>query len=995
MQDSAVQETAVQETAVQEGAVQDSAVQEGAVQESAGQDEPEDLQVQAAAGVDEVDKTAVPGEAVWIEDEAPAPVSEEVVERAWAGLLSSLLGAEDEDGALGLGRGARDGRPMPEAAETVEPAGATPPVEATEDSGQGQRVDLEDLALSSATGPQASLEAAVAPRGADDRRRELQTLLESAPSAQSAAEAASAISDPDLDVRHLAVQILERAPGLAPIDALYRAALDPNTPLRARALNLLGAAGGIEHVSFLASRACQEQDQVVCGAALSALADVLGRHGADAVAEDEISSVVGAFGALTEDCAGRYAREIRLVASVFGSASLIARVTHPDPKVSAGASVLFAAMPAQSEVVSSFAPVVERPDAPTPAGGPAPAEAVPSPSWPSPLSAASGSAAPGGYAGHPALGGYAAPVASGGGGSPAAEPVDAPAAPGINELALAGLAEALADPDSAIRQGASQALQAQPPRQVAAWLAGRLASGEPGAVDTAARVAACVNLDAAAFELGDFLLGATDATARGALASLMAPLPSTETVVAEWLDRPDTASRRAAIELASVSCGLGPAALAKALADPSVDVRLAAVGAVRPPLDLELARVLLGIVQSDSSPAVALAAAGVLGAAGDELRHEASQACLRQGRSDIRRAGVNLVPMDEEGSSVLLRLLYDTDLEVAAAAARALEAFPASEVVMTVWPALRVASGPSSELMIDLLGRVDRRMTERLARNSAESIDPVDRLVGLGVLIRLGGEALADRVLRALSDPSRDVRCLAVRSLKHHPGLVPVDAVGTRTHDPDVEVRRAVVEVLVSVDDESIVVHLLDAARDPVADIRDPARSFLRARCTGSSAEILVHALADPSVRGVAAELLAQSPHAAVEPIIRALPDADVDTRSAMGQVLAAPAAVEILVGGLSHPDPVRRLVSLRGLGLVGPAGSTRHLTACLEDPDPAIRREACHLLGRLGEASAAPALRQSLATDPDMQVVGAAEEALRRLSEVEPRAYDALAEGR
>jgi HEAT repeat protein len=447
----------------------------------------------------------------------------------------------------------------------------------------------------------------------------------------------------------------------------------------------------------------------------------------------------------------------------------------------------------------------------------------------------------------------------------------------------------------------------------------------------------------------------------------------------------DAAGRIAGIRMAAETGALDGPLLARVLSDPLTEVRLAAIEVLDTPLSAAPALALDNVVRSDTSVPVVLAATRALLSAPPAARLQAAEAALAHPSREVRLAGVDLVPADDDGSAVLVGLLSDPDPAVVTAAAEALERFPGAEVLVMIWPALRTLERRTVDLLVGKLIAADRPLTRRLARNAAQSPDADDRALGLRVLVALGADSLGDRLERALGDPARQVRRTALEALVSHPELVSAEAVGPRTYDPDVEVRRLTVEALAGAGDDRALTYLLEAARDPAAEVRMPAREHLLARCLTPSARMLVSALGTPNLRTVAAELLGHAPERTAELIAQVSAEADIETRAAMARVLSAPAAVDVLLGVLTSPDPERRRVALRGLALAHQPRSAAAVTECLEDPEVDIRRAAAGLLGTLGDPSAVVPLRRVLVGDPDMEVVRVAEEALRRLTEVQP----------
>ncbi|HEV2370233.1 MAG TPA: HEAT repeat domain-containing protein [Acidimicrobiales bacterium] len=539
---------------------------------------------------------------------------------------------------------------------------------------------------------------------------------------------------------------------------------------------------------------------------------------------------------------------------------------------------------------------------------------------------------------------------------PAPVVVDAVITDAVDEQLVASVIDTITDPDPQVRAGAEATLQSVPPRRITAWLSRRLATGDESAIEQLDQVTHVVDLDSEAPALAGMLLGLPDGPDKERLGAVVGRLPGMRSVVRRGLDSPEASRRAQALTLAGLTGQLSDAALQS---------------------------MLLEAIAGDTSADVALAAARGLTAAPVPVRVEAATAALSHPDRRVRLAGVDLVPHDGETTGMILDLVADEDPEVARAATRALVSFPAAEVIALLWSSLRTASSSAGDLMIEALTGIDRLVTTRLARHAFKSVDPVDRIIGLEVLAKLGPEALEDGLAAALADPSNEVRAAALRAvidMQGH-GSAPIDDLGARLRDPDAEIRALVVEALAAIDDDRALPYLLEAMRDPVADIRTQARATMLSRPAAALADVLVRKLGDPSLRQVAAELLVELPEGATERVVAALTDADDDTRQVISSVLVAPTAFRALLARITSPHRQRRAVALDGLATVHTRESVDAVMGRLDDPDPEIRARACAALGEMGDQRAVAGLRRVMAADPDMGVVAAAEAALRILA--------------
>jgi HEAT repeat protein len=143
--------------------------------------------------------------------------------------------------------------------------------------------------------------------------------------------------------------------------------------------------------------------------------------------------------------------------------------------------------------------------------------------------------------------------------------------------------------------------------------------------------------------------------------------------------------------------------------------------------------------------------------------------------------------------------------------------------------------------------------------------------------------------------------------------------------------------------------------------------------------------------------------NAASGPLLKALADPDRAVRAAAARALGAAGdagAAPALVACLKDPSPTVRAASAAALGALasretargGGAPTSRDgagapprfagapLLVLLDDPEPAVRKEAAVTLGILMGASAVPRLGQTATTDADVPVRAAAAAALGRI---------------
>jgi HEAT repeat protein len=114
-----------------------------------------------------------------------------------------------------------------------------------------------------------------------------------------------------------------------------------------------------------------------------------------------------------------------------------------------------------------------------------------------------------------------------------------------------------------------------------------------------------------------------------------------------------------------------------------------------------------------------------------------------------------------------------------------------------------------------------------------------------------------------------------------------------------------------------------------------------------------------------------ESPHAATvaRSCRRLTDDPDRTIRGlAIGGLCSTrdPDAVSVALAALSDPEPSVRSQALLSLGFVLPEGIVARVTPLLDDQNDVVRGHAAAVLGRLGDRSVLPTLRQRLDREAD-----------------------------
>ena len=266
------------------------------------------------------------------------------------------------------------------------------------------------------------------------------------------------------------------------------------------------------------------------------------------------------------------------------------------------------------------------------------------------------------------------------------------------------------------------------------------------------------------------------------------------------------------------------------------------------------------------------------------------------------------------------------------------------------------------------------------------------------VLAALGEQAV-EALIGQLSALSSQARRLAVACL---------GAIGSRATgdllcplldtDPDPEVRAAVVEALARTGGDHAFAALQRVARsDPDWFVRARAHVLLGEAGAPSAREFLITSLAHLAAATGGngdgrIEVVADGPariRSAIIVGLRALGLNDREVAAALqeaellrlmeGDALESSNGWTEVMAALQAPDPGGRAEAVRQLAEAG-TRAVASLAAALEDPEPLVRTEAAHALGRLRATECLDALAACL-RDPDPTVRLAASAALQRIT--------------
>lgn len=327
------------------------------------------------------------------------------------------------------------------------------------------------------------------------------------------------------------------------------------------------------------------------------------------------------------------------------------------------------------------------------------------------------------------------------------------------------------------------------------------------------------------------------------------------------------------------------------------------------------------------------------------------------------------------------RVLGDAPKSVADAAAALGET---EDGFVLLWMALlhrphnaRALIGPLKEAPVDLLVAA--------AAQSLTAASPEARVAIVHVLSAVDDPHASELIAGALEDVSVAVRIAALRSLAARGQAVPTAVVRCRA-DASTEVRLAAVEVLadlrtgVAVDHLiHYVDHLIYYAADPAPEVRSAARAALGERRAEEVARAAMRALRDPLVRRAGVAVLGDLGAAGAPMIVAELAEAPEELRADLEEALRIGGGVDRSRQDLRHPSASIRGDAVYLLELLGAADAVADLIEALADPSPAVRVNVIGALSVLDSKRISLArLKEVFVSDPDLDVVAAAEKTLR-----------------
>lgn len=776
------------------------------------------------------------------------------------------------------------------------------------------------------------------------RRRALLGLLTTPITPEIVAVVADSLTDPEADLRHLALQVLERIPEAITPAMLAPVTGDTDTTVRSRALTLAGRSTTADMVDAVITAIIDEYDTDVIADGLNALT-ALAR--AVILGDTQYDMICRGVGAITRHGHDGMGRHIHLLATTVSTGDILHRLNHTDPDVRVGACVLASetndddAKRAIARLVADSDPIVRQ--------------------------FASASVA----ARH-------TPTAT----DRAKDPGEtSPDETDTTVTLVRGLLDATHDQDVTIRTNAANALAHMDPTTVVA------------AIDTLSRTASDTELarlitavtqlefDACAEPIAHALIAGANGPLTTRLHAAARTFSALTDIAQLWRAGENSARRCDGTHLAALLELPESHALRDAMSDEhtvvrhtavTLAVRLGLIDAVRDSITL--------LIGNDPSVDVQLAALAALEVSPPAVRLTAARRGAGSPDTSVRLAALALADTDTDDAVALVTAaLNDADATVVGAAATMLSRLRPLEAVATLWGHV-VKQTAHRDVLVRALHDLDAHTLRRLAANALTSTNAHERIAGLTAL-QAFDEPAQPEIVAAMRDVDVTVRCAAIDALAATGGHSLVTHATEAMDDPAPQVRARAAAALITTGDTTAVTRAFGALDDAAPVVRDAVVDAVRASHTPLLIDLLVAELDRPAHRQLAAELLAFRSDAStrVFDLLATVPEDDA-RRNDLIDALRQAGRVDEVRANLAHHDPAVRGDALRRLQHVAGPNDVPVIAERLDDPDPNVRLAAVGMLKFLGGPVAVEALQRAFATDPNMDVVAAIEDAYRTI---------------
>lgn len=318
---------------------------------------------------------------------------------------------------------------------------------------------------------------------------------------------------------------------------------------------------------------------------------------------------------------------------------------------------------------------------------------------------------------------------------------------------------------------------------------------------------------------------------------------------------------------------------------------------------------------------------------------------------------------------------------------------------------------------IRAMGTMGTRESLTYLKRSLSDPSPLVRYYAILTLGDTGDPSILGDVVRRMDDPDATVREVATDVFGRMAGSAEAQLFRLLRDGNELQ-KISVATALRKARHRPALPLLLDATRDPAADVKVAAVAALMVLADPSSVEGLVNGLRDPEIRWLCVLALRQFGAANLRPLLRRTNDAELDywkhyVLEGMGdrvlegclETLSKEEDIGTRISTLCTMRqikdvravyPIMRLLGDQRLGYV--AGvvlaqmgeiAVEPLLLSTQDDDPAVRARAATALGEIGLDRVMRPLRE-LTNDRDPQVRQAAERAIRKIAKEDAAASQA-----
>ncbi|HYL97821.1 MAG TPA: HEAT repeat domain-containing protein [Blastocatellia bacterium] len=344
-------------------------------------------------------------------------------------------------------------------------------------------------------------------------------------------------------------------------------------------------------------------------------------------------------------------------------------------------------------------------------------------------------------------------------------------------------------------------------------------------------------------------------------------------------------------------------------------------------------------------------------------------------------------------AAIILLLKNEPSPLVLAAIDHSMKSFDRDQTIDALLASLK--SGANVRQMLTDMGVTAEAEGAKLANGTLD-----EKMRAVDILGRLGDPSAIEPLMKTLAATKEPgLKAQVVQTLGEFKDRNTEDALLDASRDPQAEVRAAAVSALGRLGDSSVTGTLFDATRDSSEDVRDAA--FRSLGLMGISVERLSADVTNANwqARITAVATLARLHDSrAVPVVITALKDSDERVRAESARALAVLAdnrAVEPLLGALADQSPEVRFQAAAGLGIFKDRRSIQPLESALTDRDSRVSAAAAESLARLQDPGVIRMLIRTLGSG-DWQLRARAAQVLMRVpgAAASPEAIPRLVDG-